>query len=244
MQDLGTLGTGNDAFAAYINEVGQVAGYSFTNTTPNSRRVPNCGNNSFVPTADPFFWENGTMTDIGTLGGTCGIANGLNNPGQVIGQSYLAGDNFAHPFLWDKVQGLRDLGTLGGNFGNAIWLNDTGDVAGYANLLNGLTHAVLWSHGQVPGTDLGVIPGDGCSFARSINSQGQVVGGSGHCGQISAHPVLWENGGPLVDLNTLLPPHPGIQLAGDEAYIDDQGEILVDGTISNGDHHAFLLIPN
>jgi uncharacterized membrane protein len=56
MQDLGTLGTGNDAFAQYINDRGQVAGYAYTNTTPNS--TASCGN---IPTQDPFWWENGQM---------------------------------------------------------------------------------------------------------------------------------------------------------------------------------------
>jgi probable HAF family extracellular repeat protein len=209
MQDLGTLGTGNDAFTQYVNDRGQVAGFAYTNTTPNS--TASCGN---IPTQDPFWWENGTMTDIGTLGGVCGFANGLNNRGQVIGVSDLAGDVFSHPFLWDKKRGLKDLGTLGGNYGAPIWLNDNGDAVGYATLGGDQAdHAVLWSNGQT--TDLGVVSGDGCSAARSINSQGQVVGASGICtsgNNIDVHAFLWENGGPMVDLNTLVPPHSGIQL--------------------------------
>ena len=78
--ELGTLG-GSDSCAMVINQRGQVAGHSFTNLLPN----PVTG----VPTDDPFLWEDGKMTDLGTLGGTQGHANGLNDRGQVCGTRTL-----------------------------------------------------------------------------------------------------------------------------------------------------------
>jgi uncharacterized membrane protein len=64
MSDLGTLG-GPDAYAMAINEHGQVIGISRTNGTPNETTTCSFGP---VPTIDPFLWENGKMTDLGTLG--------------------------------------------------------------------------------------------------------------------------------------------------------------------------------
>src|ERR1700680_4331750 len=59
MTDLGTLGTGNDAVAGLVNANGQIAGVSYTNTTPNQT--------TGIPTQDPFFWEQGQMVDTRTL---------------------------------------------------------------------------------------------------------------------------------------------------------------------------------
>ena len=105
MQDLGTLG-GTDSAAFSINERGQIAGWSFTNTTVN----PITG----TPMVAPFLWENGKMLNLGNLGGTYGVANALNNRGEVVGASNLEMDLTEHPFRWSKSEGMQDLGTLGG----------------------------------------------------------------------------------------------------------------------------------
>lgn len=65
---------------------------------------------------------------------------------------------------------------------------------------------------------------------------------SGNCFPYDSDSFLWENGD-MVDVNTLVPPHPGILLSGSEGYINDQGEILLLGLLDNGDVHAFLLTP-
>lgn len=231
MQDLGTLG-GPDAWADAVNERGQVAGIAFTNAVIN----PITG----VPTTDPFLWANGTMQDLGTLGGAYGFANALNNQGQVVGFSDLTGDLTLHPFSWTSSGGMKDLGTLGGDNGQATALNDAGYVVGVADLPGSQRHdAFLWRNGVL--LDLGNLGRS--SFAHAINSSGQIVGSS----RIDATTIsafLWENGGPLVDLNTLITSSSGAHVDGMDAYINDLGEILASGTTQNGDVHAFLLIPD
>jgi len=232
MHDLGTLGSGNDAAALFVNDLGQVSGISFTNTTPNATT----GN----PTQDPFFWEDGKMVDIGNLGGTLGFVNWMNNRGQVVGSSTVAGDQTDRPYLWDKEKGLQDLGLFpGGVHGNAEGINDAGEVVGGSDSSNGF-HAFLWKKGVM--TDLGNLAGDCSSQANSINSQGQIVGsGSLDCNN-EAHAILFENGGVPIDLNTLVLPGSGVTIL-NANNINDRGEIVGFGVLTNGDGHAALLIP-
>jgi probable HAF family extracellular repeat protein len=248
MQDLNTLG-GPDAIAFVLNEPGQVTGFSYINSTPNSVATP-CGVN--IPTTDPFLWENRTMLDLGTLGGTCGIPSAINALGQVVGQSDLAGDLTFHPFLWTKQLGMRDLGTLGGDNGLTTWINDNGDIVGDADRPGSQQHdAVLWSGRTM--IDLGVLAGDSCSKAYYLNSRVQIVGTSENqtlCNiPTGEHAFLWESGGPMVDLNTLIPPGSSLELTFAFA-ISDRGEIVGVGVPQGCAPeqidfcgHAFVLLP-
>jgi probable HAF family extracellular repeat protein len=243
MQDLGTLG-GPDSPPCgnmTINESGQVVGCSFTNSIVN----PVTG----LPTTDPFLWERGTMSDLGTLGGTFGFPFSLNNQGQVVGNSNLAGDLTFHPFRWDRKKGITDLGTLGGNSGQADQINEAGDVVGKADLPGSQTHdGFLWRKDTMTMTDLGTLPGDPCSRANWINEQRQIVGNSSDC-TYALHALLWEDGGPPIDLNTLIPPNSSLQLT-NANNINERGEIAGSGVPAGCQPkdvdtcgHAYLLSP-
>ena len=228
MQDLGTLG-GPDSVAYLVNERAQIAGQSFTNNISN----PVTG----LPTAHPFLWEDGEMRDIGTLGGTIALPAGLNNRGQVTGVSLMAGDLLQHPFLWDEGR-LTDLGTLGGDLAGAFAINEAGEIVGYSTIQSGHYRPFFWKDGVL--TNLGTVDGLSDGFGDAINSRHQVVGQVTDFSTSVA--FLWEKGGPMVDLNTLVPPGSKLHLdAG--YYINDRGEISGVGTLPNGDIRTFLLIP-
>jgi probable HAF family extracellular repeat protein len=131
---------------------------------------------------------------------------------------------------------MKDLGTLGGDNSEAIWINDAGEIAGSADLPGDeLQHAVRWKDGRI--LDLGTVSGDACSRSRAINERGQIVGGSSDCRNI-LHAFLWEEGGPMIDLNTVIPPGSGLQLT--SAFnINDRGEIVAKSDLG----HVVLLVP-
>jgi len=237
MHDLGTLGTGTDAFAMAINEGGQVVGISYTSSTPNEVMTP-CSMGSPIPTQDPFLWEKDSgMIDLGTLGGTCGVSSWINKFGQVVGNSDLAGDEAQHAFLWTRDRGMRDLGTLGGSNSEASMINDSGEVVGGSQLKGDSQYdAFLWD-GKMH--DLGTLDGSNCAYAFSINLQKQVVGNSGsNCGSA----FLWEDGGPMVDLSTLVSPKPDFTSLG-VININERGEIAGFAMNAKGYGRAVLLIP-
>ena len=233
--DLGTLG-GEDAFPGDMNTLGEIVGASTTTLFPNSDGI--------IP-VHPFLCSKGEMRDLGTLGGNFCGSGAINNRGQVAGTCSLPGDQAAHPFLWQGGK-MSDLGTIGGSYAVGEWINEAGDVIGFGPRAGDdvLIYAFLWHNGTM--TDLGTVPGDNASNAFGINNEQQVVGQSWFFdGQntTQSHAFLWEKGGPMVDLNTLVSPSSDLNLF-EADFITDRGEIVALGFTSNGDVHTAILIPD
>jgi probable HAF family extracellular repeat protein len=236
MQDLGTLGAGTNADAQIINEHGQVIGIATTNSA-----VGNCGGYTIAS----FIWDKKHgMRDLGGLGGMCTYAFAINENGQVVGISNVAGDTSQRAFIWENGA-VHDLGgSLGGLKTGANAINEKGETVGYAALPGETyTHATLWKKpGQL--IDLGTVGSGHCSFAWAINSKSQILGESDSADCVNydgATPFLWENGS-LIDLNNLVPPNSPLQLV--YAYsINDRGEIAGNGWDASGNEHAFRLVP-
>jgi len=185
------------------------------------------------------------MIDLGTLGGTLGLAGMLNNRGEVIGTSNLAGDQTSHPFLWRNGT-LTDLftTTVGGSPITADQLNDDGEIVGGGAFPGQPFDAYLWRNGAA--TDLGRLNGDCFSEGVALNSDDQVIGYSLSCD--SHHrAVLWEDGS-IVDLNTVIPGDSGLTLK-ETLAINDRGQIAGDAAPSGcGNYaacgHAYILVPD
>src|SRR5439155_962661 len=130
MQDLGTLG-GPDAQSNFVNDQGQVAGFSYTDSTPNP--------STSIPTLHPSLWQNGVLADLGTLpGDRFSVPFAINSRNQVVGESCPQScENHLknHAVLWENGS-IFDLNSLivNGHSGLrltiAIAINDNGVIAG------------------------------------------------------------------------------------------------------------------
>jgi probable HAF family extracellular repeat protein len=181
-----------------------------------------------------------TVADIGTLGGTFGEANAVNNKGWVVGDANLPGDTVRHAFRWRKGL-IKDLTTLGGPNSIAFSLNERGEVTGYSDTSTPdplgedfclfsskqVCLPFLWERGAM--TPLPTLGGNN-GQAFSINSRGQVAGVAENnkpdptCVAtrqvLHFKPVLWEEG-EIQELPTIAGDTDGVANA-----INDEGQAV------------------
>jgi probable HAF family extracellular repeat protein len=141
----------------------------------------------------PILWENGKARNLGTLGGTHAAAYAINEAGQVIGESSIAGETEIHAFLWENGV-MHDLGKLGAaaDFDHATVaaaINRRGQTVGWSFTSTMALRPVLWQDGAIRRlTGLETSAGR----AYGIDSLGRVVG---HTGQPDTpHAFRWQDG--------------------------------------------------
>ena len=179
--------------------------------------------------------DDGTITDLGHLGGNISVAFGISTNGYVSGYSEIAGPTYApHAFVYAHGT-MTDLGTLGGLRSLAYAVNASGQAVGMSETATGATHAFHYSHGVM--RDLGTLGGN-YSVATAINNAGVIVGWSSLAGSESTliHAFSYSHG-QMVDLGTL----EGGTYSSAEA-INDAGLIagVANGTGFEDSTHAFL----
>ncbi|MCW5551600.1 MAG: hypothetical protein KIS67_05465 [Verrucomicrobiae bacterium] len=147
--------------ARAMNDLGQVAG----RYTPPGQW------------AQPAVWDQGTFIVLPLLPGTVtGVARGLNNAGQVVGQCSTGTTGGEQACIWENGT-VRELPAVGGTtFSRAFAINDAGTIVGQVYTGTGadpVTEAVIWKGSDVAKL---VPPVAGAqSFARDIDNSGRVA---------------------------------------------------------------------
>lgn len=178
----------------------------------------------------PVFALDYSITGLGTLGGSTSYAYSINNNGQIVGESDIAGNAATRAFVYTNGA-MTNLGTLSGTSGSfAVGINNNGQIVGnsYSNAYTyNPNRAFLYTNGSMQ--DIGTLGGSSSYIlGNGINNSGQVVGISSTAGNAANHAFLYSNGS-MSDLTAST----GLGMAVD---INDNGQIA--GT--NASSHAGL----
>jgi probable HAF family extracellular repeat protein len=179
-----------------------------------------------------YYWFNGQLVDIGSLGGGGTAAVAIDEHGWIAGtSSNTAGEQRA--FIWHNGK-MQDLGTLGGPDSRVVptrdALSNAGHVVGTSSNMAGEQRAFIWHNGKMQ--DLGTL-GGGDVEPVAVNDRGHVVGQS-LTGDGEQHAFYWDSSHDMVDLGTL---------GGDisRAYgLNERGQVVGVSATESGEHHAVL----
>lgn len=221
--DLGTLG-GDSARAYGINDSRHAVG---------SSQLTNGQWRAFV-------WRDNAMTDLGALPGhTASAAMHINDSGLIAGWSE-DGEGNRLAVYWSNDQ-IHEIGTLGGLHAEATSSNRNGVIVGFGDTGDEVVHPFMWENNVM--TDLGAFPVGGDARAFSINILREAVGEAFLPAAGEYQAVLWKPGRTIQNINTLLPPLSGWDTLNSATGISNSGHICGTGRTTEGQTHAFLLVP-
>ncbi|MEV4178010.1 hypothetical protein [Nonomuraea sp. NPDC049709] len=170
--------------AVDVNTAGQIAG--------THRRTETPGLPANQQTQRAFLWANGAVTELGTLGGIWSQATGLNNGGQVVGQSALGADGVLQAgFVWSSATGMSRVED-GGGLARPTAINDDGVVVGtHACDPAGTAHPAVWTDPAQAPVRLPDPAGGTATAVNAINLGGEIVGAATYPGN-EQRVVLWK----------------------------------------------------
>ena len=149
------LADGATASAVDLNDAGQVVGNSATTAPP-------------WLVQDAVLWDDGSIVDLGSLGGPFGLATAINAEGQIAGYMTNAMDEY-HAFLWeDGTMTLLDP-LPEDTHSLAFGMNGRDEIVGISlQTLDGVGRAVRWTRLAISGHGVFGTEGNGrVSFTLS-----------------------------------------------------------------------------
>lgn len=190
-------------------------------------------------TGAAFRWEPGVGFEaLPTLGGTSAIGRGINNLGDVVGESYRE-NGFSRIAAWWKPSDdeVVDLGTLGGPESSATDVNNHGQIVGWSLNAGGERRAFLYTNGVMVDLNTLLEPESGWVLlsANAINDAGQIAGEGQFGGDVRAFlltpPVNSDTTPPVISAavaspGSVWPPrHQMVDVEVSVSATDDSGEV-------------------
>lgn len=192
---------------------------------------------------DAVRWDGGRATSLasGTGAPSISLALAVNDAGTIVGRGDFGTSPFRRALKWQGTT-MTTLKSLGAGLDSATAISESGLVTGAGlSPLDSKFHAVLWEGNTV--TDLGLF-GSAPTSGYGVNDCATVVGDAVvNVGLDIVDAVIWQDGGPAVALETLLPAGHGWDLRTAQA-INDAGQIVGHGYRANmSGVRSFLLTP-
>lgn len=224
------LGSLNDnsyrSEATSVNDAGQITGISYLDSKQGSYHAVK--------------WQDGNISDLGTLGGRFSQANSINKYGVIAGWSEDANQGSMHATIWNGDQII----IMHSNYSHSLAkdINDNGVVVGAVSGEHVNPMASVW----VDQRETVLSTGDSLwSRANAVNNMEQIVGYVRYANEELQHASLWLNkSSTAIDLNDFIDPamREASWVLTDARDINEQGDIV--GTALNTltyQSHAYLL---
>lgn len=184
---------GSPAAVIALNDRGESVGFAAVGSSTRAKRA--------------FLWkDDGSVQELGTLGGDETIAYDINDSGQVIGTSRISTGEH-HVFLWQNGV-MTDLGPSSGT--GRMHINDAGQIVFEGHVSGDPDwHIVLWKSGSMTDLGHGAFP--------NLNARGDVTF------HRSLEAFFWRNG----DLTEVVP-FEGGHTSNELVDLNDLGQVLGD----------------
>lgn len=125
-----------------------------------------------------FLWNEGSLADLGTLGGDNSDAYWINDAGEIVGRADVPGSNqYHHGFLWRNGR-MIDLGVPNGaTCSTAYEINAKGQIIVDAGICGVGGIASLWQDGVLYEVNSLIPPNSGffISYLNFINDRGEIA---------------------------------------------------------------------
>ncbi|MEA5112553.1 MAG: hypothetical protein VB050_00850 [Geobacteraceae bacterium] len=163
MTDIGNWGQAQAYSYPVLNNTGKIAGTAANVYGDNAK--------SYISDID----GKTAVSVLGDLGGSYSFVRGMNDFGDVVGQSSpISGSD--HAFVY-TAGSMKDLGSLGG-LSIAYDINNQGQIIGFYEDANKVRHSFIYENGAMSDLTSLLTAGSGwdLSYAMALNDQGQIIG--------------------------------------------------------------------